>query len=181
MCSKIESNDDRIKCYDDIAEHIKASYENKENWLISREESKIDGKKSITYRSESIDKIPNSIGKPTSAHLILRCNDNETDVYVTWPGYLGSFDPIDVTYKIDDGSVIKEKWTPSSNGKAAFSRKPIDLIKKISTAKKAIFKISGYGKTANEAEFNIYGAEEAMEEISLACGWKKDEKKQSKK
>ena len=181
-CATIEKDDERLKCYDNLSssqtEQPEEQTEPTEAWSINRSESKLDGNQTVTYMTKSLGEVPNSIGVPEKATLILRCKDNATDAYLAWPGNLGTFDDVAVTFKIDDGKIIKERWYPSSGlASAAFAKKPIDFIKKLSEGKQIIFKVSPYNHTAQEAEFAISGADEAMKEISAACSWNKGAKK----
>ena len=176
-CSSLQNDTERLSCYDSLSGSLKQEKSEQKggeqltHWRVSRSESKMDGTKTATYSTDSLDNLSNSIGRPEKATLVLRCKDNETDAYVSWPTILGS-SSIAVLYKIDDGKVIKETWAPSSGmSAAAFSKKPIDLIKKLTDGKVLIVKITPYGKTAEEAEFNVEGALDAMNEISKACNW----------
>ena len=128
-CKKIEADDERLKCYDSISKMIPQEINKNDGWNIKRGESMIDGKKSVIYAKFSQNTIANSIGRQETALFILRCQNNKTDAFIVWPGYLGHSDSVEVIYKVDNLQPVKEGWNPSSGASSGvFQRNPVDFI-----------------------------------------------------
>lgn len=140
-------------------------------WKISEDESKLDNKKKVFVSKESVDTLPNSIGVPKHGSLCMRCVDNETEVYIVWPSFIG-IDSEKIRYKIDDNAIKTETWGTSTDGSAVFVSKPIKFLNSLKGAKRFIIQLSGHN-TKNELEFNIAGIDEYIDKIAEYCHWNK--------
>jgi hypothetical protein len=78
-------------------------------WKVSQTKDPITDEVATAFMSTSTNAVPNAIGLPSRAMLILRCKGGEfTALYVTTNGYTG--DSTRVQYRMDGGSVFDETW-----------------------------------------------------------------------
>ena len=187
ICSKIKNDIIRKKCYSSIQNTLNVqedneyslsssntySYNDKNDWNITRDISKIDGTKSISYITESINELENSIGIGEHAYFILYYQDNEINAYIECPYALEKY--ADIIYRIDQNTPIKESWERGKDSSTIFSRKPLSFIKKISKGQKIIFRVKPRNRTSDEIEFHISGADKAFKELSMAVEAEKND------
>lgn len=172
-CKKIENNEERLKCYDSVKINEKLESSGIDGWNVQENRSKLDDKINISYIKESSNTLPNAIGRMETGSLIVRCSENSTEVYIIWPAFIG-LRGNSVQYKIGNGNIIKENWITSTDGKAVFANKPIQLLKKLKDNKDFIIKLSPHGRNYEELEFDINGIDTVVDNISKYCNWKKD-------
>lgn len=183
-CKKTQKDQDRLKCYDIMAEKLTTSFNSpeninnvppikNENWEIGRDISQMDGKKSVSYAIESITTLKNSLDMDKKAKLVFRCDNNKTDAFILWPSFVGYLDEKKVEIKVDDGKVIKSFWYPAGNGDGVFSKEPIKWMKSLLGKKRMIVRLAAHNRIPEEVTFYIDGVDAAITEISNSCGWKK--------
>lgn len=170
-CRKIENRDERLKCYDSIEKsNIDNDLKNvnNTNWIVKEEFSKLDNTKKVIFINNSINKLPNQIGILETGSLIIRCDNKNTEVFITWPSYLGN-EAINIEYKIGDGKITKSKWNNSVDGKAVFVDEPFGLINGLFDKDNLVIRLSPYGRNSEELEFNLNGINDLLGKIAEHC------------
>lgn len=141
-------------------------------WTVDEKASEL-GAPRWTALVDSTNELPNTIGVPRKATLILRCTGGQLDVYVAWPAYMGTTTRKAVRWKFDDGPVQSaDYWSPSEGGTALFydkgaQRDVYDFAKQITRASKLVIGASPYQRAEQEAVFDLTGAEELAEQGCL--------------
>lgn len=105
--------------------------------------------------------------------LLVRCEDNTTEMYINWNSYLGR-DSVRTTYRVGKEKALTSGWTASTDGKAAFfPSSPIPTLKKIIASEDPSFvaSVTPYSESPVTAIFNTTGAEEALADIRKGCNW----------
>lgn len=176
-CSKITDDNDRLKCFDNIVNNLNKESNLVDNlsddkWISDIKESKLDNSKTIYFIKKSENELPNQIGKNTPVDLVIRCANNTTETYISWPSFLGIND-VNVSYKIDDGKINKSYWNVSTDHKAVFSKNPIKFLKELNNKKILIIQLTPHSFGPQEAEFNLSGIDKVIDKISNECKWKK--------
>ncbi len=110
-------------------------------------------------------------GVERNTSLVMRCNENKTDAYISTTDYLGSSAP-EITLRFDGGKPVKKSWTSAEGGDAAFSPDAVSFIKELTKHKKVIIGFEPYGSTMQAVEFDLAGSDKIASEISKACNWK---------
>ncbi|PWD85832.1 type VI secretion system-associated protein TagO [Ignatzschineria cameli] len=175
-CSSIENDIARLACYDKNAENSKNN-ENEQNesdklkkeyddWIVNITESPLDDSKEVT-----IIKFANDYkNKRSPAILMLRCQRDKTDAFVSWDEYLGS-NNMKVAYRIDKEEAKNSWWNASSNGQASFIPKPISFIKSLEGKETIYIEAEKYRGGRVSATFDISGIKEVIEPLRKACNW----------
>jgi hypothetical protein len=104
--------------------------------------------------------------------LILRCKNQTTEAaYSTNVNYLG-YQKVDVEFRINDQSPIKETWNASMNGRAAFAPDAIAFIQSLpDNAKLAIKTTRSTDGKVKEGKFDLGAVSEVRSKIAKACDW----------
>ncbi len=175
-CPSIENDIARLACYDKEAESLeKNSNEQQEledlkkeygDWIVDVTESPLNDSKEVTIMRVS-DDFEN---RRNPAILMLRCQRNKTDAFVSWSEYLGS-DNMKVAYRIDKEEAKNVWWNASSNGQASFIPKAISFIKSLEGKESIYIEAEKYRGGRVSATFNISGIEEVIEPLREACSW----------
>lgn len=124
VCKLIKDDVERLHCYDralreapagapsqGVPDSPNAARSVEGNWQVSEGKSSTDGTPTLTAVLEALG------GK---AALIVRCQHQRTEVYVTVQSYVGAAQPLPVTYTINDGPPIETRWLPAQEGQCAF-------------------------------------------------------------
>lgn len=144
----------------------------KSNWHFDEVKSKMGDRASVSCVLPSSDTI--SVGKEDRhGLLVIRCMDNETDVILSWPNYLGRGNDHTVESKVDDKPIVKQKWIESTNGEAVFMPSPIKWLRTLKDARHLIVRLKPYQRGYEELEFDLNGIDDVIGRISEACKWKK--------
>lgn len=146
--------------------------ENNNGWYVEEKKSKLDGKNDIYVSKKSIDSLPNSLGRPEKGQLTLRCVDDETEVYIVWPNFIG-INENQVKYKIDNNKINTEIWTLSTDGEAVFVSKPIKFLNSLKGTKRLIIQLDSYKQGKGELEFNLAGIDDYIDQVAKCCHWYK--------
>ena len=175
-CPSIENDAARLACYDKEAEDsLKNNNEQQEteglmkkygDWIIDITESPLNDAKEVVIMRFSND----FESRRSQAVLMLRCQRDKTDAFVSWDEYLGS-NNMKVAYRIDKEEAKSVWWNASSNGQASFIPKPISFIKSLEGKESIYIEDEKYRGGRVSATFNISGIEEVIEPLKKACNW----------
>lgn len=102
--------------------------------------------------------------------LMLRCQNNKTEMYISWHTFLG-IDDIEVIDRVDDKKAETSHWGISTDRKASFRRSPVSQIKKMLDSKKYIAQLTPYSENPITAVFETEGLNNAIKELREACHW----------
>ena len=170
ICSKIEDNIERLECYDNIITK-KPNIQSSDNWIIREDVSELTDQKGITFITKAVTPIASQFGQEIYPTLVLRCQDNTTDVYINWSMFLGT-ETISVTERIDKEKAVKSSWTVSTSYEAIFNNRPIKFIKNLLNKEKLLVQLVPYGEGAKMTEFNIQDLENIIAPMQELCHWK---------
>jgi type VI secretion system VasI family protein len=173
-CKAIADDGDRLKCFDGLfggpstpppsAEKNQVQQpgtEKQANWSI-------DEKQSPEGNAEVVGL--NFLGN--DAVLILRCRDQIIEAaYSTNVNYLG-YQKVDVEWRINDQSPVKQVWNASMNGRAAFAPDAIAFIESLpDNAKLSIKTTRSTDGRVKEGKFDLGAVSEVRSKIAKACDW----------
>lgn len=172
-CHQIPDNNDRLACYDSLATKTLKKPQQTSNWRISSQISPIDDKETKFLTLYSSEKIANSIGDLTATPiLIIRCQNNTTELFINWDRYLGSNEQT-VTLRKDKEKAETQKWGMSTDGSATFSPQAVPLLKSLidSNTDVLIAQTTPYSSSAVVAIFHLTGLEQEIKPIRELCNW----------
>ncbi len=169
FCRDINDNKSRLECFDKIGSE-KETIQTKSKWVLHTDVSKIDDSKRVILHVISSDEIEGVLGNNTNPVLLLRCQENKTEVFVNTDVFLG-IGEISVTSRIDKQKAVTTKALTSSDNKAFFISKPISFIKNLMAGERVLFKLTPYNSSPIIFEFNIAGLESEIKPLREACNW----------
>lgn len=100
--------------------------------------------------------------------LVLRCKGGETDIMVNVAKYLGSDDVL-VTHRLDDEKPKKEKWSVSTDHRAAFAPKPFDFSARLAGAGRLVIQVAPYSSNPITSTFDLTGAGAIVARLRGIC------------
>lgn len=140
-------------------------------WRAHSKVEKLDGTTTVTLALDSSDTVKLQYGRPEAATIIVRCLNNKTELYISWPEFLGVGRGIEVRWRADNTPITTEAWSPSTDGKAAFAPNPVAFLKKLADRSELLLSVAPYSKVATTLTFPIAGLEEALKPLRAACKW----------
>lgn len=145
-------------------------------WIVRKERSPIDDSRRVILMRDA--KGPASGGlmrkHPT---LVLRCNENETKLYISFGFRIGSYldeGPAPITYRIGDFPAVDARWSPSTDRKALglwSGQTSIPFIRKLVDAERFVARAADSDGLRTTAVFDISGLKEAIKPLAEACHW----------
>ncbi len=179
-CKKIENNNTRLKCYDNISKKETLTNDNNSTTVTKNNKGKwqeftnidpmtdkkvivlsLDAEKPIYTKLSFEENIPS---------LYIRCKNNKTEAYISWNAYLG-IDTTRVTYRIDKQKKHTLYWAVSTDYKASFAPSGYRFAKKLLNHKKLVVSLTPYGDNPVTTVFNISGFENAATNLKKLCNW----------
>jgi len=88
--------------------------------------------------------------------LVIRSTNGKLNLYVNWGGFITT-ESAQVTYRIGDNEAKTEHWSMSTDNKATFAKRPIEIVNKMKNEKRALFRVTPYGDSPITFSFDITG------------------------
>lgn len=174
-CAAEEGDLARLACYDGMAKQRGLSGPQSQpvqvagvgKWQVSSKVNPIDDSK-----TETLILLPESgqskWGRPVA--LIIRCQSNETDLFISWNDYLGS--SASVLTRIGSEDAVTKSWSLSTDKQATFHpRGTITFIKQMMGANKLVAQVTPYNESPVTAVYDTTGLENAIKPLRETCGW----------
>lgn len=174
-CVVIADTKKRLSCYDAIAGRpIPKGIEKSGKWIMRESANPLDDSRTVVARLKA-SQGKNRWGR--SVHFIARCRSNKTEAFINFATYLGD-DSSSVyeewktlSVRVGNTTVRDEKWDVSTNRQAAFSRKPIPLLREMSKHRQLVVQVTPYGENPITAIFELDGIAKALSTLSTTCNW----------
>jgi len=178
-CREVENDLDRLACYDresgrtPVTETLDTPTESP--WTVRSTQSEMTDDTTVTLTVDTEDALRCGF-TPSTATLVLRCQENTTVIYINTSCHLtsgvGGYGR--VTYRFDDNPSETREFRDSTNNRSLGlwgGGKSIPLIKKMFSHSSALFRFTPYGDNAVTARFDVSGLEEAITPLREACHW----------
>lgn len=178
VCKLITDDLERLHCYDralseapagapsqSMPESANAARFAEGSWQVSEGKSPTDGTPTLTAVLEALG------GK---AALILRCQRQRTEVYVTVQSYVGAAQPLPVTYTINDGPPIETRWLPAQEGNALFvptSTAAIDFVRALPEQGTLSLTVHDFIGRGQQLQYKLGPVTELRDKIAASCQW----------
>lgn len=175
-CKSKGAKADQLACFSSLAGSTPASTPAPtpsvpSKWKVHSKVEKLDGTTTVTLVLDSSDTVSPQYGRPEAATIFVRCLNNKTEFFIAWPEFLGIGRGIEVRWRADNMPITTEAWSPSTDGKAAFSPNPVAFLKKLADRSELLLSVSPFGKVATTLTFPVAGLEEALKPLRAACKW----------
>ena len=174
-CAEKKDSVKRLDCFDSVADKSglirkATTTKTKSKWIVQEESSKIDDSKTVILFLKANVKITGQFHEKVYPSMILRCENNKTNAYITTGLFLGT-DSIKVTSRLDKNKAHKKRWSISTDNKAMFVRKPIGFIKKLMKHSTLLVEFIPYNDNRKLVEFDVSGLENDIKALKDACHW----------
>lgn len=141
-------------------------------WIESESRSRLDDSRTVVLQLEAEADISGWLrdARPT---LIIRCQENETDLYVktVLPPNPEIGDGITVRVRLDSEPAAVQEWGEATSDDALFSPAPIPLAKRLVEASTMLFQFTPFNSPPVVAEFSIAGLQYVLPDVAAACNW----------
>ena len=105
-----------------------------------------------------------------TAALVLSCQSGETDAYIIWRQYLGSYD-LDITWKAGTSPEVTETWSLSTDNEAVFAPEAIKFIKQLMIYDVLMVKTTPFNSEPLTLVFDTTGLDQEIDDLRKACKW----------
>lgn len=102
--------------------------------------------------------------------LVVTCNGRITNALIDWKSYVG-LDDLHVRTRLDQATARNEESRTTPDGHATYMSDAAPKLKEFFSATTLIASIDPGGRGSMYAEFDISGAEKALQDIRKACNW----------
>ncbi|ANQ21449.1 hypothetical protein BA893_07115 [Vibrio natriegens] len=131
------------------------------NWLVLNSKSPIDDSPRVTMVKQA------EFGDQT---LVLRCNEDKTDVYIDTGDYLGENSET-VTVRFGQDKAKQMQFILSTNKKALFVSSAIPYIKSMQNVDSMVLRYSTYSGSSKTVTFEIDDLDTGLKSLREACHW----------
>ena len=174
-CAIKKGDLERLACFDSVTKRLglngpqskPVNVTGNGKWAVSAKENPIDDSRTATLILDA-DSGKSKWAKPIG--LIIRCQSNETKLYISWQDYLGS--EAYVLTRIGSNKAKTKRWSLSTDSRATFyPGTPIQFIKKMTTSNKLVSQVTPYNENPITAIFDTTGLKNAIKTVQETCNW----------
>ena len=126
-----------------------------------------DRTRAVQMMIEAENRLPD---QNDSAALVLSCQKGETDAYIIWRQYLGTYD-LAVTWKAGTGPEVTETWSLSTDNEAVFAPEAIQFIKQVMIYDVLMVKTTPFNSEPLTLVFDTTGLDQEIDDLRKACKW----------
>lgn len=174
-CASKKGTVERLSCFDELAEQhelapktVATPIAGKGKWITSTSTDPLNDK-SIYIATLDAESGKGRFGK--SIDLVVRCANNQTEMYINWGSFLGT-DGAKVTHRVGKNKASSTVWTGSTDHTSTFyPGSPVKPLKSITENDSFVANVTPYSESPITAVFDVSGAAEAFKDIRLGCAW----------
>lgn len=200
-CAGIASDDERLKCFDEIAASQSANTpdatqlpgdedkndpssafytpvkpEPRDNWMVDHSKSKMDDSEVVKLTTLSSEPMRDRFQTKEPAALVIRCESNTTNAYIVFGGLFMSSNSGHgvVNYRVDDRKPSRVNMRESNNnmGLGLWSGgSAIPFIKNLMGGSKLYLEATPFSESRVSMTFDISGLDEVVKPLREACHW----------
>jgi type VI secretion system protein VasI len=151
-----------------------------QNWIVRKDKSPIDDSPRVVIMNRA-DRTEGMSGWRDRPRMVLRCQRNETNLYVIVGDYLGSDGRKSVTYRFGEEAAQKASWSVSTDNDAVglwSGGQAIPFMKRLLAVDRFVFNITPYNSAPVTAVFKTAGLRDKLAELAAACNWSIERKQQ---
>jgi type VI secretion system protein VasI len=132
---------------------------------------------SIFLSVESNEEVQcQKFGPPSTVHLVARCLENRTSLYITGDCHVASgfYGYGKVTVRLDDGKPFNRNMDASTDNQALglwSGGEAIPLLKQMLGKERMIARFTPFSSDPVEPSFDISGLDAVISTLREACGW----------
>ncbi|WP_158275158.1 type VI secretion system-associated protein TagO [Thioclava sp. NG1] len=200
-CAGIVVDDERLKCFDEIATSQTAAApeadeaptseangdpssvfytpvkpEPRDNWSVYQKKNPLDDSKVVQLTTLSSEPMHDRFRARDRASLVFRCESNTTNAYIVFGGLFMSSNSGHgrVNYRVDDRKPARTNMGESNDNTALglwSGGRAIPFIKGLMGASKLYVEATPFSESRVSMTFDISGLDEAIKPLREACHW----------
>ena len=178
-CLKVESELDRLACYDKEAGRIpiQKSEAPQGKWTVSSQTSKMTDDVDVVIGTESEEVINCGWNKGGKITLVIRCMEKRTSLYFDTGCHMASSDYDsygEIQYRLDTEKTRTISGDASTNNRALglwSGGKSIPIIKQMFGKSEMVVRMTPYSENPFTATFDVANLDEAVKPLRKSCGW----------
>lgn len=146
-------------------------------WSVQRSKSAMTDQETIILSVESSEEVQcQQFGPPSTVHLVARCMEDTTSLYITGDCHVASgfYGYGKVTLRLDDGKPFNRNMDASTDSQALglwSGGEAIPLLKQMLGKKRMIARFTPFGSNQVEPSFDIAELDAVITPLREACGW----------
>lgn len=176
-CRSVSDNNLRLSCYDVLFSHnakkVPKSNQKTGDWHIDSEVSPIDDSTNVHIVLFANEEI--SLGKDQKERpaITIRCQENETEFYISWQTKLSDTDDFpEVVTRVDKNLANRKRWHISTSREATFyPDNNITFIKSLLGKNRLFARTAPKGLSPVSVTFTLTGLDEVIKPLRQECGW----------
>ena len=146
-------------------------------WTVNEKVSPLTDQLTVSATHNSNDLVLNTLGRPDTATLVVRCSEGVMATYIAWPDVLentgsplGGTSATPVAYRVDDSQIVSEDWSLASGGTSAgaFTTAGATRLLSVMAGKRRLV-VRLTGRIEQDAVFDISGIDQVITRMSDAC------------
>lgn len=130
-----------------------------ESWQVKADKLQLE------QASQLLGTLTSTDGNST---LVLKCNTNSTEAYVTTSSFLG-WESLRVLYRVNGNPVTERRWAASAKGNEAVSDNAIDFINTLTDNGTLMVTVFDYNGTKHDLTFNLGSVSGLRSRIASVC------------
>jgi hypothetical protein len=175
-CVNIESPTDRLACFDAEAARrgigVPASNTASSGaWEVTETVSPFDDSGTVIAQTIGQRDLSGWL-KVRTPHLVVRCKEGETDVYVT-TGMTEAGDFSDIRLRFDREGAQSQRWSHSTDGEAVFYHRgeAKEFAAQLALKGALLFEITPFNSSPTHTSFSLAGSVDAIRRVAKTCDW----------
>jgi hypothetical protein len=144
------------------------------SWRVNEDTSAMDDSSTVTLHLDAMDSIRAWPGENHTPTLIVRCKENQTDVYIVngaSPAIEYGIDGATVRLRLDSAPAFSGEWGKSTDGDTLFAPNAVALAKKMANAQTLLYEFTPFNSSPQQARFKLTGLSEHLPKVAAACNW----------
>lgn len=179
-CIRLESDLDRLACYDRASGRIPKTEKidiSGSAWRVVSEVSKLTDDPTVTLMVRTPEAVSCGFRRPQPMSLYLRCMENTTSLFFAGECHLTSSDYNDyghVDIRLDNDKSFTSRMKESTDNKALGlwnGAASIPVIKKMFGKNRLVARMTPFNESPITIEMDVTGLDAAIDPLRKACGW----------
>jgi type VI secretion system protein VasI len=183
QCAAMDNDHWRLQCYDTLTGRFTkpaaapqtsaALAGDTGRWQTRRERSKLADTEDVFLLLQSDDQVSNRFGRKDYVEMVVRCMENTTSLYMSWPLFLTT-GTMKLEIRFDKRPMQTMWWQSSTDYKAIglwSGGSAIPFAKAMIAAEEMVVRLVPHGENPETVTFTVRGLNNSIEPVRKGCKW----------